>query len=95
MGDVNVFVCFYVHQEELKLGLKQGTTLLSCIREQAAKSQNHKLSPDEMENQTTVERLVPQSDHEELAALQVLRLLTHPCCGIQAPGSVGRDRECV
>lgn len=93
MGDVNIFVCFYMHQEELKLGLKQGTTLLSCIREQTAKSQNHKLSPDEMENQTTVERLVPQSD--ELAPLQVLRLLTHSCCGIQAPGSVGRDRECV
>lgn len=87
MGGVNVFVCFYMNQEELKLGLKQGTTLLSCIREQAAKSQNHKLSPDEMENQTTVERLVPQSD--EFAALQVLRLLTNSCCGIQAPGSVG------
>lgn len=43
-------------QDELKLGLKQGTTLLGCIKEQAAKSENHKLNPDEMENQTTVER---------------------------------------
>lgn len=43
-------------QDELKLALKQGTTLLGCIKEQAAKSENHKLNPDEMENQTTVER---------------------------------------
>lgn len=75
MADVNV-AGFFVHQEELKLGLKQGTTLLSCIREQAAKSDNHKLSPDEMENQTTVERLVPCCDYEEHTALQVLWLLT-------------------
>lgn len=45
-----------VIQDELKLALKQGTTLLGCIKEQAAKSENHKLNPDEMENQTTVER---------------------------------------
>lgn len=44
------------NQDELKLALKQGTTLLGCIKEQAAKSENHKLNPDEMENQTTVER---------------------------------------
>lgn len=43
-------------QDELKLALKQGTTLLGCIKEQAAKSENHQLNPDEMENQTTVER---------------------------------------
>ena len=45
-----------LNQDELKLALKQGTTLLGCIKEQAAKSENHKLNPDEMENQTTVER---------------------------------------
>lgn len=45
-----------VHQDELKLALKQGTTLLGCIKEQATKSEDHKLNPDEMENQTTVER---------------------------------------
>lgn len=45
-----------LNQDELKLGLKQGTTLLGCIKEQAAKSENHKPNPDEMENQTTVER---------------------------------------
>lgn len=43
-------------QDELRLALKQGTTLLGCIREQAAKSETHKPNPDEMENQTTVER---------------------------------------
>lgn len=45
-----------LYQDELKLALKQGTTLLGCIKEQAAKSENNKLNPDEMENQTTVER---------------------------------------
>lgn len=43
-----------VNQDELKLALKQGTTLLGCIKEQ--KSECRKLNPDEMENQTTVER---------------------------------------
>uniref|UniRef100_A0A4W6FYL5 MCF.2 cell line derived transforming sequence-like 2 n=1 Tax=Lates calcarifer TaxID=8187 RepID=A0A4W6FYL5_LATCA len=51
----------------LKLALKQGTTLLGCIKEQAAKSENHKLNPDEMENQTTVERLLAQLDETENA----------------------------
>lgn len=56
--DVNVMsnASVSVNQDELKLALKQGTTLLGCIKEQAAKSENHKLNPDEMENQTTVER---------------------------------------
>ncbi|XP_076579148.1 guanine nucleotide exchange factor DBS isoform X7 [Chaetodon auriga] len=54
-------------KDELKLALKQGTTLLGCIKEQAAKSENHKLNPDEMENQTTVERLLAQLDETENA----------------------------
>ncbi|XP_055363751.1 guanine nucleotide exchange factor DBS isoform X4 [Betta splendens] len=54
-------------KDELKLALKQGTTLLGCIREQAVKSENHKLNPDEMENQTTVERLLAQLDETENA----------------------------
>ncbi|XP_062252326.1 guanine nucleotide exchange factor DBS isoform X4 [Platichthys flesus] len=54
-------------KDELKLGLKQGTTLLGCIKEQAAKSENHKLNPDEMENHTTVERLLAQLDETENA----------------------------
>ncbi|XP_068599908.1 guanine nucleotide exchange factor DBS [Brachionichthys hirsutus] len=52
---------------ELKLALKQGTTLLGCIREQAAKCESHKLNPDETENQTTVERLLAQLDETENA----------------------------
>uniref|UniRef100_A0A3Q3E4T7 MCF.2 cell line derived transforming sequence-like 2 n=1 Tax=Labrus bergylta TaxID=56723 RepID=A0A3Q3E4T7_9LABR len=53
-------------KDELRLALKQGTTLLGCIKEQAAKSENHKLNPDEMENQTTVE-LLAQLDETENA----------------------------
>lgn len=56
-GDVSL------HQDELKLALKQGTTLLGCIKEQASRLEEHQLSPDELENQITVERwgaLVPQ-----------------------------------
>uniref|UniRef100_A0A3P8ZSB4 MCF.2 cell line derived transforming sequence-like 2 n=1 Tax=Esox lucius TaxID=8010 RepID=A0A3P8ZSB4_ESOLU len=54
-------------KDELKLAMTQGTTLLGCIKEQAAKSENHKLNPDEMENQTTVERLLAQLDETENA----------------------------
>ncbi|XP_029906370.1 guanine nucleotide exchange factor DBS isoform X4 [Myripristis murdjan] len=54
-------------KDELKLALKQGTTLLGCIKEQAAKSESHRLNPDEMENQTTVERLLAQLDETENA----------------------------
>ena len=52
-------VCVCAHQEELQLALKQGTTLLSCIREQAARCDKPTPSPDELENQTTVERFDP------------------------------------
>ncbi|XP_058493753.1 guanine nucleotide exchange factor DBS isoform X8 [Solea solea] len=54
-------------KDELKLALKQGNTLLGCIKDQAAKSENHKLNPDEMENQTTVERLLAQLDETDNA----------------------------
>lgn len=54
-------------KDELKLALKQGTTLFGCIKEQAAKSENHQLNPDELENQTTVERLLAQLDETENA----------------------------
>ncbi|KAM9480411.1 guanine nucleotide exchange factor DBS isoform 13-T13 [Salvelinus alpinus] len=57
-------------KDELKLAVQQGTTLLGCIKEQAAKSENHKLNPDEMENQTTVERLLAQLDETENAFQQ-------------------------
>nr|XP_054605595.1 guanine nucleotide exchange factor DBS isoform X3 [Nothobranchius furzeri] len=54
-------------KDELKLALRQGNTLFTCIKDQAAKSENHVLSPDEMENQTTVERLLAQLDETENA----------------------------
>ncbi|XP_047230304.1 guanine nucleotide exchange factor DBS isoform X2 [Girardinichthys multiradiatus] len=54
-------------KDELKLALRQGSTLFTCIKDQAAKSENHKLNPDEMENQTTVERLLAQLDETENA----------------------------
>ncbi|XP_028857757.1 guanine nucleotide exchange factor DBS isoform X4 [Denticeps clupeoides] len=54
-------------KDELKLAMKQGTTLLSCIRDQANKSESHKLNPDETENLTTVERLLAQLDETENA----------------------------
>ncbi|KAJ8418841.1 hypothetical protein AAFF_G00003400 [Aldrovandia affinis] len=54
-------------RNELKLAMKQGTTLLSCIKEQAAKNVNYKLNPDEAENLTTVERLLAQLDETENA----------------------------
>ncbi|KAI1891535.1 hypothetical protein AGOR_G00144800 [Albula goreensis] len=54
-------------RNELKLAMKQGTTLLSCIKEQAAKNGNYKLNPDEAENLTTVERLLAQLDETENA----------------------------
>eukprot|EP00063_Salmo_salar_P097354 XP_014072189.1 PREDICTED: guanine nucleotide exchange factor DBS-like isoform X7 [Salmo salar] len=57
-------------KDELKLAMQQGTTLLGCIKEQATKSENHKLNPDEMENQTTVERLLAQLDETENAFQQ-------------------------
>ncbi|XP_017159919.1 guanine nucleotide exchange factor DBS isoform X3 [Poecilia reticulata] len=54
-------------KEEMKLALRQGSTLFTCIKDQTAKSENHKLKPDEMENQTTVERLLAQLDETENA----------------------------
>ncbi|XP_008336869.1 guanine nucleotide exchange factor DBS isoform X2 [Cynoglossus semilaevis] len=54
-------------KDELKLALKQGNTLLTCIRHQAAKSENQPLNPDEKENQTTVERLLAQLDETDNA----------------------------
>ncbi|XP_072517043.1 guanine nucleotide exchange factor DBS isoform X2 [Salminus brasiliensis] len=54
-------------KDELKLAMKQGNTLLSCIKDQAAKTETHKPNPDEMENQTTVERLLAQLDETENA----------------------------
>ncbi|NXI38551.1 MF2L2 factor, partial [Galbula dea] len=54
-------------KEELKLAVKQGATLLTCIREPVTRSANSKLSPDELENVATVERLLAQLDETEKA----------------------------
>ncbi|XP_058647187.1 guanine nucleotide exchange factor DBS isoform X5 [Onychostoma macrolepis] len=54
-------------KDELKLAIKQGNTLLSCIKDQASKTESHILNPDETENQTTVERLLAQLDETENA----------------------------
>uniref|UniRef100_A0A8C2C4F1 MCF.2 cell line derived transforming sequence-like 2 n=1 Tax=Cyprinus carpio TaxID=7962 RepID=A0A8C2C4F1_CYPCA len=53
--------------DELKLAIKQGNTLLSCIKDQASKTESHILNPDEVENQTTAERLLAQLDETENA----------------------------
>lgn len=65
LGDVSVrrtcnliFGLFFPPQDELKLAVKQGATLLTCIREPVTRSANSKLSPDELENVATVERSV-------------------------------------
>ncbi|KAK9966435.1 hypothetical protein ABG768_003545 [Culter alburnus] len=54
-------------KDELKLAVKQGNTLLSCIKDQASKTESRILNPDEVENQTTVERLLAQLDETENA----------------------------
>uniref|UniRef100_A0A672UQU2 MCF.2 cell line derived transforming sequence-like 2 n=2 Tax=Neoaves TaxID=3078114 RepID=A0A672UQU2_STRHB len=54
-------------KDELKLAVKQGATLLTCIREPVTRSANSKLSSDELENVATVERLLAQLDETEKA----------------------------
>uniref|UniRef100_A0A8C0IT82 MCF.2 cell line derived transforming sequence-like 2 n=1 Tax=Chelonoidis abingdonii TaxID=106734 RepID=A0A8C0IT82_CHEAB len=54
-------------KDELKLAVKQGATLLTCIREPVTRSSTSKLSPDELENVATVERLLAQLDETEKA----------------------------
>uniref|UniRef100_A0A8C8RDZ6 MCF.2 cell line derived transforming sequence-like 2 n=1 Tax=Pelusios castaneus TaxID=367368 RepID=A0A8C8RDZ6_9SAUR len=64
------------HHNKLKvsiqLAVKQGATLLTCIREPVTRSATSKLSPDELENVATVERwvnlgLLAQLDETEKA----------------------------
>ncbi|XP_064195037.1 guanine nucleotide exchange factor DBS-like isoform X2 [Anguilla rostrata] len=47
-------------KDELNLAMKQGTTLLSSIKEPATKNTSCKLNPDEEENIATVERFLVQ-----------------------------------
>ncbi|KAI1235960.1 hypothetical protein IHE44_0002053 [Lamprotornis superbus] len=55
------------NDDELKLAVKQGATLLTCIREPVTRSANCKLSSDELENVATVQRLLAQLDETEKA----------------------------
>ncbi|RXM32940.1 putative guanine nucleotide exchange factor MCF2L2 [Acipenser ruthenus] len=54
-------------KDDLQLALKQGTTLLSCIKERTTKNTSCKLNSDELENVATVERLLAQLDETENA----------------------------
>ncbi|ELK27454.1 Putative guanine nucleotide exchange factor MCF2L2 [Myotis davidii] len=54
-------------QDELKLLGNQGATLLSCIQQPATKSPTRKLSPNQLENVATMERLLVQLDETEKA----------------------------
>lgn len=64
-----VFGLCFSPQDELKLAVKQGATLLTCIREPVTRSANSKLSPDELENVATVERSVKLDYPVQLARL--------------------------
>nr|XP_037844445.1 probable guanine nucleotide exchange factor MCF2L2 isoform X3 [Chlorocebus sabaeus] len=57
-------------QDELKLLGKQGATLLSCIQEPAIKCPNSTLNLNQLENVTTMERLLIQLDETEKAFSQ-------------------------
>ncbi|XP_069753200.1 guanine nucleotide exchange factor DBS [Narcine bancroftii] len=54
-------------KEKLKSAVKEGNTLLVCIKEPLNKNPNHKLNFDELENLATVERLLIQLDETENA----------------------------
>ncbi|XP_078266324.1 guanine nucleotide exchange factor DBS isoform X4 [Rhinoraja longicauda] len=54
-------------KEKLKLAVKEGNTLLVCIKEPLIKNRTVALNSDELENMTTVERLLMQLDETENA----------------------------
>lgn len=54
-------------KDDLKLAVQQGGTLLTCIKEPVSKDPSCKLTPDELENMATVERLLAQLDETEKA----------------------------
>ncbi|XP_072560102.1 guanine nucleotide exchange factor DBS isoform X2 [Paramormyrops kingsleyae] len=56
-------------QDDLHLAVRQGATLLCCIKEAANRTASGRLNPDERENLDTVERLVSQLD-ETKASLE-------------------------
>ncbi|XP_078063171.1 guanine nucleotide exchange factor DBS [Mustelus asterias] len=54
-------------KEKLKLAVKEGNTLLLCIKEPLTKNPSYILNSDELENNATVERLLIQLDETENA----------------------------
>ncbi|XP_027627216.1 probable guanine nucleotide exchange factor MCF2L2 [Tupaia chinensis] len=73
-------------QDELKLLGKQGTTLLSCMREPVTKPPASKPNPSELENAATMERLLVQLAETEEAFSQFWsehHLKFHQCLQLQ------------
>ncbi|KAM9169432.1 guanine nucleotide exchange factor DBS isoform 2-T2 [Pangshura tecta] len=54
-------------KEDLRFALKQGHDILESNRKPAAENPDYKLNQDQLDNQTTVERLLAQLDETEIA----------------------------
>ncbi|XP_055501353.1 guanine nucleotide exchange factor DBS isoform X2 [Leucoraja erinacea] len=54
-------------KDKLKLAVKEGNTLIVCIKEPLTKNPTYTLNSDELENMATVERLLIQLDETENA----------------------------
>lgn len=54
-------------KEDLRLALKQGHDILESNRKPVAENPDYKLNQDQLDNQTTVERLLSQLDETEIA----------------------------
>ncbi|XP_030424724.1 guanine nucleotide exchange factor DBS isoform X4 [Gopherus evgoodei] len=54
-------------KEDLRLALKQGHDILESNRKPVAENSDYKLNQDQLDNQTTVERLLAQLDETEIA----------------------------
>uniref|UniRef100_A0A8C0G3R5 MCF.2 cell line derived transforming sequence like n=1 Tax=Chelonoidis abingdonii TaxID=106734 RepID=A0A8C0G3R5_CHEAB len=54
-------------KEDLRLALKQGHDILESNRKPVAENSDYKLNEDQLDNQTTVERLLAQLDETEIA----------------------------
>uniref|UniRef100_A0A8C3I312 MCF.2 cell line derived transforming sequence like n=1 Tax=Chrysemys picta bellii TaxID=8478 RepID=A0A8C3I312_CHRPI len=54
-------------KEDLRLALKQGHDILESNRKPVAENPDYKLNQDQLDNQTTVERLLAQLDETEIA----------------------------
>ncbi|XP_074846700.1 guanine nucleotide exchange factor DBS isoform X3 [Carettochelys insculpta] len=54
-------------KEDLRLALKHGHDILESIRKPVTENPDYKLNQDQLDNQTTVERLLAQLDETEIA----------------------------